>query len=75
MRRRKRKNPKKIRKIVVSRGGIQLVVAFAIGSCLAGAHACTIKHKLLPTTISVDSMEIVSDSIDSSDLFYFLNSD
>ena len=69
MRRKKYKRIKKVRKIVVSRGGIQLCLIMALCSCYVLSISCTLKHKILPTTIDVNSIEVVTDSIDSSDKF------
>lgn len=49
---------------LVSRGGIQLaIVAMAVLS------SCTFKLRLLPTTIDVNSLEYVTDSIDTIELW------
>lgn len=69
MRRKKYKRIKKVRKIVVSRGGIQLCIIMALCVGYVLSISCTIKHKLLPTTIDINSIEVVTDSIDSSDKF------
>jgi len=53
----------------LARGGIQLAI---IGFVLA---SCTITHRLLPTTIDVNSVEVVTDSISPMDSFLIFGQD
>jgi hypothetical protein len=69
MRRKIRNKTKRIRKIVISRGGIQLCAVGLLVGSLVLAISCTIRHKILPTTIDVNSMEYITDSIDSLELW------
>ena len=54
----------------VSRGGIQLSVALVIGFCV---YSCTLKHKILPTSIDVNSIEVITDSISPDDKYLIFN--
>lgn len=72
MRKRKKKNfGRKSRKILISRGGIQLVLACALVS--ATMLSCVLKHKILPTTIDVNSIEYVTDSLDTFEVWQELS--
>lgn len=53
----------------LARGGIQLAIA-----CFIFA-SCTITHRLLPTTIDVNSVEVVTDSISPYDSFLIFGQD
>lgn len=53
----------------LARGGIQLAI---VGVLLA---SCTIRLKLLPTSIDVNSVEVVTDSIPPYDSFLIFGQD
>lgn len=55
----------------VSRGGIQLcLAAFVLGVM---SWSCTIRHKLLPAEIEINSIEVVTDSLSETDKFLMFN--
>lgn len=70
MSRRKRFNRRKVghkrnKFYTIARGGIQLsLLAFFLG-------ACTITHRIAPTTIDVQTEELVTDSISQLDNFFW----
>ena len=67
---RKKSGHKRTRYYTLARGGIQLsLLAFFVGV----AVSCTLKHKLLPTSIDVNTIEIVTDSISPDDKYLIFN--